>query len=495
MSRKYECPFRVCRFCVHLCAIIKSVEKKLYKQKKKGLFDMKKTAAFLLAALLMLSCTACVTQEPQAATAASTTQPTETTVETTEAPTKATEPEVQAVAETLSKDDVPVHVTSKDGLVELDLPNQRWAELHSDEHTLLFSDGDCAITLDLYKKTDTLPSIPLSDETHKLIFTSTVSVNDYVLFITGYAHEEEDFSPIGVAIKSIVINKSKVPQAMEEDSHSYTIQDTSYDAWVTASALNVRSASGTDASVIASLPKGTKVTVTGEVLESGRYIGWSRIKMSNGTVGFVASQFLTSSQPKAEAQRTGTTKTLWNSRGTAYTLYAYSDGYWRTNDGTVYWTNGSSSWINSAGIVLYEYDPTYQPVTPAAPTKTGSSAQLWDSTGIDVTVYFYSDNVWRSGSGAIFWPDGFSTWGCNNGRTYYDYDPTYVEPTETDPAAPDDSWKDQFENSLYGHDGMIACWYTYLGDGWYEVYCQDPDNADLNGTVHVNAYTGSWNWV
>lgn len=457
---------------------------------------MKKTAAFLLAALLMLSCTACVTQEPQAATAASTTQPTETTVETTEAPTKATEPEAQAAAETLSKDDVPVHVTSKDGLVELDLPNQRWAELHSDEHTLLFSDGDCAITIDLYKKTDTLPNIPLSDETHKLIFTSTVSVNDYVLFITGYAHEEEDFSPIGVAIKTIVIDKSKVPQAMEEeDSHSYTIQDTSYDAWVTASALNVRSASGTDASVIASLPKGTKVTVTGEVLESGRYIGWSRIKMSNGTVGFVASQFLTSSQPKPDAQRTGTTKTLWTSRGTAYTLYAYTDGSWRTNDGTIYWSNGSSSWINSAGKVLYEYDPTVQPVTPSAPTKTGTTAQLWDSTGVDVTVYFYSDNVWRSGSGATFWPNGFSTWGCDNGRTYYDYDPTYVEPTDPEPVVPDDYWKADFEDSLYAHDGMIACWYTYLGDGWYEVYCQDPDNADLNGTVHVNAYTGSWNWA
>ena len=459
---------------------------------------MKKTTVFLLAALMLLSCTACVTQEPQATIVASTTQPTETTAETTETTGAAVtvEPAAQSVAETLSVDDVPIHVTSKDGLVELDLPNQRWAELHSDEHTLLFSDGDCAITIDLYKKTDTLPSIPLSDETHKLIFTSTVSVNDYVLFITGYAHEEEDFSPIGVAIKTIQIDKTKVPEAVEpEGTHSYTIQDTSYDAWVTAAALNVRSASGTDATVIASLPKSTKVTVTGEVLEDGRYIGWSRIKMSNGTVGFVASQFLTSSQPKAEAQRTGTAKTLWSIRGTAYTLYAYSDGSWRTNDGTVYWSNGSSSWINSAGMVLYEYDPTYQPVTPAAPTKTGSSTRLWDSTGIDVTVYFYSDNVWRSGSGAIFWPAGFSTWGCDNGRTYYDYDPTYVEPTDPEPVVPDDYWKADFEESLYGHDGMIACWYTYLGDGWYEVYCQDPDNADLNGTAHVNAYTGSWNWV
>lgn len=457
---------------------------------------MKRTAIFLLAMLMLLSCTACVAQGTPAATTASTTQPTETTAETTAATEPSTEPAAQAVEETLSKDDVPVHVTSKDGLVELDLPNQRWAELHSDEHTLLFSDGDCAITVDLYKKTDTLPSIPLSDETHKLIFTSTVSVNDYVLFITGYAHEEEDFSPIGVAIKSIVIDKSKVPEAMKEDeAPSYTVQERSNDAWVTASTLNVRSASGTDASIIASLNKGTKVTVTGEVLESGRYIGWSRIKTSNGTVGFVASQFLTNTKPSSQPEKTGTTKTLWSQRGTEYTLYKYSDGSWKTNDGTVYWSNGSNTWINSAGKVLYEYDPSIQPVTPSAPTKTGTTAQLWDSTGIDVTVYFYSDNVWRSGSGATFWPNGFSTWGCDNGKTYYDYDPTYVEPTDPEPVVPDNSWKDSFEASLYAHDGMIACWYTYLGDGWYEVYCQDPDDADVNGTVHVNAYTGSWDWA
>lgn len=40
-----------------------------------------------------------------------------------------------------------------------------------------------------------------------------------------------------------------------------------------------------------------------------------------------------------------------------------------------------------------------------------------------------------------------------------------------------------------------ACWYTYLGVGWYEVYCQNPDNAEQSGTVHVNAYTGSWEWA
>ena len=41
---------------------------------------MKKTTVFLLAALMLLSCTACVTQEPQATIVASTTQPTPSTL-------------------------------------------------------------------------------------------------------------------------------------------------------------------------------------------------------------------------------------------------------------------------------------------------------------------------------------------------------------------------------------------------------------------------------
>lgn len=94
---------------------------------------------------------------------------------------------------------------------------------------------------------------------------------------------------------------------------------------------------------------------------------------------------------------------------------------------------------------------------------------------------------------------GFSTWISSNGNILYDYDPT-EEPEEeatepTDPPVPPANWKEEFEASLMGHDAMVVCWYSYLGDGIYEAYCEDPDNPDINGTVYVDAYTGSWNWV
>lgn len=526
---------------------------------------MKNVAAVVLSAALLLTCTACTLPMAQsaAATAPSTTETTQTTPSTvpTAAPTAA--PTVAATEvstqETLAKDDVPVRVTSEDKLLVIELPNQRWAELYSDEHTILFSDGDCAITVDIYKDRDTLPTVPLSDENHKLIFTTTLSTNGYVLFITGYAHEETDFAAISTAIGSIRIDKNEFAKAGDPpEVRSYDIQERNYDAWVTATALNVRSASGTDASILASLPKGTKVTVTGEVLESGRYIGWSRIRMSNGATGFVASQFLTSSKPQPQPGKTGTSKQLWSEYGTLYIVYEYTDGTWKTDDGVTYWPSTFSTWTNSAGRILYDYDPTSpavdptrtgttvrlwdsngvsfivyqytdgswkddydmtftastfstwtnavgkifydydpteQPVTePAAPTRTGTSVQLWDNTGASCAVYEYTDGSWKDSNGTAYWPDGFSTWGCSNGRTYYDYDPTYVEPT-TEPVTPAVDWKDTFEKSLYAHDGMIACWYTYLGDGYYEVFCQDPNNPDATGTVRVNAYTGSWEWV
>lgn len=465
---------------------------------------MKRFAVLLLALAMLLTCTACVgaqTTPSAASTTAATTAP--ETTEATTAPT--TEPAAEPTGETASeevkeaamKDDTPYTTTSEDGLVTITLPNPRWTELDGDDYTILFSDGDCAITVSLYKTTDKLPTMPSSDDTHKLIFTSTVSTSEYVLLITGYAHEETDAAAISTAMNSIRVDKSKVPaQEAPKATPSYTVQDTSYSAWVTASSLNVRSASGTDASIIASLPKNTKVTVTGNVLENGSRIGWNRIKMSNGSVGFVASQFLTTSEPKSGPSKTGNSKSLWSQYGTKYTVYEYSDYTWKTSDGTSYWPDGFSTWINAAGKVLYDYDPTYiDPVKPS-PSKTGTTATLYDSYGNVYTVYWYSDNAWRSDSGTEFWPDGFSTWKSATGKTFYDYDPTYIEPVEepTTPTAPSD-WKETFEASLYAHDGMVVGWYTYIGEGQYEAYVYDPDNPDSDGTVYVNSYSGSWNWA
>ena len=446
---------------------------------------MRKFTALLLTAALLLSCTACSSAKD---TVTATPEPIETPAPT-EAPTEA-----EPAAETIVIDDVPVHVTSEDGLVELDLPNQRWAEIHSDEHKILFSDGDCAIAIDLYKSTDKLPSIAFSDNMHKLIFTSTLSANDYVLFITGYAHEETDFSAMSTSINSIRIDSSKVPQTVAATpAPSYTIQDCNYSAWVTATGLNVRSASGTNAKVVGYLTQDTQITVTGEVLSGSRYIGWSRITTPNGTVGYVASQFLTTTQPKPKPTRTGTTKKLWSQYGSVYIVYEYTDNTWKTDDGTTYWPYGFSTWTNSASKLLYDYDPT-EPV--ANPTKTGANKQLWDDGGGSVLAYEYTDTTWRDDNGVTYWPDTFSLWKSSNNRFYYDYDPLiYPAKGVTDVPTPPANWKAQFEGSLSAHDGMIPSWYSYLGNGYYEAHCQDPDNPDVYGTAQVNAYTGEWNWV
>lgn len=461
---------------------------------------MKRWFALLLSALLLMFCAACGAPTSQAAPApaSASTESVATVPETTVPETTAPAATVAQVAETvpqetLNKDDLPYTTTSSSGLVTITLPNPHWVELYSNEHDILFSDGDCAITIDLFQNTATMPLVPVSDEHHKLVFTSTLSANDYVLFITGYAHEEIDFSPIAGAIGSIQIDKTKVPATVAPASQpSYTIQDTNYSAWVTANALNVRSASGTNATIIASLPRDTKVTVTGNVLESGQYIGWSRVKLSNGTVGFVSSQYLTTAQPAAKPQRTGSSLKLYSSRGTVYYLYQYSDNQWRDDNSTVYWSTSDTTWENSAGKILYTYDPSYVPAS--SPTKTGSSKQLWSKSGAVTWVYEYTDYAWRNDSGVAFWPDGFSTWKNENGTIFYDYDPT-EEPVEpTDPPEPPSNWKADFENALWAHDGLRACWYTYLGGGLYEVYCEDPEDPEISGYVYVDAYTGSWQW-
>ena len=319
---------------------------------------MKRTIALLLTAVLLLSCTAC-SVPPKATETAPTTAPTETETVSTVPTATVTEP-TEEVKPEIDEAELPYDYQTADGLLRITLPNHHWGQIYTDEHDVLLSDGDCAIAVDLYRATDTLPPIPTADKTHKLIFTSAVSADEYVLYLIGYALEETDFANLAAAINSIKVDKTRITKAWPEEAPpapAYSVRDTNYTAWVSANILNVRTGSGTDSSLICQVPLDTKLTVTGEVLKGNDYIGWSRVRLSNGTVGYVSSQFLTTTEPAPKPTRTGNSKTLYSSHGTVYTVYEYSDYYWRTESGTAFWPATFSTWESASGQVLYDYDP------------------------------------------------------------------------------------------------------------------------------------------
>lgn len=446
---------------------------------------VKKAMALFLSVVLLLTCAACSAPVDAAATAP-TTVPATTAPASTVPTQNATEPTVAAQPE-LDEAELPYDYETADGMLHITLPNLRWNEVYTNEHDVLFSDGDCAITVDLYRVTDTLPPTPTADETHKLVFSSAVSVGEYVLSLVGYAGAETDFSNIATAINSITVDKTRITKVWPEDKPAapeYSIHETSYTAWVSASALNVRTGSGTDNAIIRQLTQDTKLTVTGEVLEGKNYIGWSRVRLSDGTEGYVSSQFLTTTKPTPQPTRTGNAKTLYSARGTVYVVYEYSDDNWRTDNGTVYWPATFSTWENASGHVLYDYDPSVPEYT--TPQFTSQSVNLYYSDGswADI-VYLATDGEWYNTSWVNFYPAGDGLWYCG-GAVFYDYIPV-PEPI----PEPQTDWKANFENALWGHDAMIAVEYTLLYEGTYEVLCQDPESGATK-TVILDSYTGGW---
>lgn len=444
---------------------------------------MKKVIALFLAAVLMLSSTACSAKPESTETAPSSGSATAEPVPTT--PTENAGETTSEAKPEIDEAELPYEYQTADGLLRITLPNHRWGQLYSDEHDVLFSDGSCAIAVDLYRAKDTLPPIPSADNTHKLIFTSAISADEYVLYLIGYATEETDFPDLAAAINSITVDKTRITKVWPEETPpapAYSVRDTNYTAWVSANILNVRTGSGTDSSLICQVPLDTKLTVTGEVLKGNDYIGWSRVRLSNGTVGYVSSQFLTTTEPAPKPTRTGNSKTLYSSHGTVYTVYEYSDYYWRTESGTAFWPATFSTWESASGQVLYDYDPS-EPEQEEI-RLTNDSMRLYNADGsFAQTVYFATDGEWYNSSWVKFYPSRDGTWYCG-GAVFYDYDPS--------PAVmPPVDWQENFEASLWGHDAMIAVDYTLLYEGTYEVLCKDPVSGATK-TVIVDSYTGSW---
>ncbi len=72
-------------------------------------------------------------------------------------------------------------IKTNDGLLEITLPAENWYQINSDENTEMFSDGDCAILVNLYKNGETLPAIESADANHELIYTAAASTQEYII--------------------------------------------------------------------------------------------------------------------------------------------------------------------------------------------------------------------------------------------------------------------------------------------------------------------------
>lgn len=330
-------------------------------------------------------------------------------------------------------------VTAQDGLITIELPNEKWYAITTQECIAEFSDGDCGIRLNVYKNGDTLPAVQVADSVHERVYEAIGSTPDYVYRLTGLVTSADDFEDILKAVHSAKIDTSKITDDMLNPSiavEEYTISETNYTAWVNVNdGLNIRSGSSVDAEAVGSLSRGEQVTVTGVVLRNGIENGWVRIK-ANGVEGFVSAQFISTSEvakpyvpeTKANATRTGESKTLYFKDASAVTIYAYTDGSWRSDNNVLYWGLTDYEWTNEYGNAVYTNKPE---VSNAS--RTGNTITLYHANSNQVIAYEYTDGSWKDDMGISYggWPgNGYLT--SSSGETLYTYDPISAAVQEQD---------------------------------------------------------------
>jgi SH3 domain protein len=197
-------------------------------------------------------------------------------------------------------------------------------------------------------------------------------------------------------------------------------------ATVSASSLNVRSGPGTNYSVIASVTKGTAVTV----LDVGSN-GWNQIQMPNGKTGYVSATYLTISSSPADTTTTAivVNATLLNVRsgpGTSYSVKAGIAGGTQVN--VISTANGWSRVIlpnGTEGYVSSSYlseTVGSKPTVPAVPTGvtissiTPTSATInWNAVSGATEYQVSVIGDWRSTTATSY------TYSNLKANTTYDY--------------------------------------------------------------------------
>ncbi|MED3952794.1 SH3 domain-containing protein [Priestia aryabhattai] len=160
---------------------------------------------------------------------------------------------------------------------------------------------------------------------------------------------------------------------------------TSKSAVVNASSLNVRSSASTSASVVANLPRNSKVTV---VKESG---SWSQIKTASGQTGWVASQHLQagsgSSTPTSNSGSTTSKSAVVNAsslnvRSSASTSASIVTNLSRGSKVTVVKESGSWSQIKTASGQTGWVASQYLQADSGQSSQTAQSIQITKASNL-----------------------------------------------------------------------------------------------------------------
>lgn len=202
------------------------------------------------------------------------------------------------------------------------------------------------------------------------------------------------------------------------DDTQETIDAAYFTAWVTGQQLNVRSGSSVDAAVLGTVYFMDAVEVTGIKKAGGTETGWYQINY-NGTVGYVASEYLSAEPSTAETlghTLTEEQNTLYTADGeSAAYINQAADGNWYDGSGRQYTENEDGQWISQ---ITGEVWSDASPDTPA--DHAVSQRSVIDAEGYNQqTLYEQADSSWQNIAGGVYTANGDGTWTGPDGTVWY----------------------------------------------------------------------------
>lgn len=328
----------------------------------------------------------------------------------------------------------PQVFTTEDGVLQVTLPDDSWKQINDQSSWLALSSGTDHIEIDHLSNGDQLPAMEIAGDAIAEVYQVIYSTKNEVFVLTGTVEDAHNMDEVRGIIDSFKVLKYDTKQAEQPKQPEqpadpvYDIRPIGQNMYCTSdSGVHVRSGYSTDDSIIGGVSYGEQVYVNGMVTKDGQDYGWLQIAYNN-SVGYVWGEFFDPNQPAPPAPPTpieGSGIFLYDANGGNIDIFQFTDGVWRSYDGSVVYTEDENGvWTGSDGSVYYDspFNPNMDPY------PTGDNWTVYSADGTPALLYAFSDGTWRDDLNNIYTPNGDGTITGPHGFPYYESEEDIPDP-------------------------------------------------------------------
>ncbi len=198
----------------------------------------------------------------------------------------------------------PRVVTTSDGVLSMQLPDDNWKVTEDSQSWFVVTDGSDSITIDHLSNGESLPNPAVADNTYGGVFQAYISNNNEVFVVKGLAKDRKDLKTLIQAAGTVTILKADTKTAVQKEAvnvSEFGLRAINATYYAAVDDLNVRTGCSANDPSIGTLNKGDAVEVLGMVTKNGQDYGWYQISF-NGTQAYVSASFLSEKKPEGGAQ-------------------------------------------------------------------------------------------------------------------------------------------------------------------------------------------------